>query len=359
VRARNSVGCKMEKILLGMSGGKDSTWACRVLQSKGYEVEGLLLVLHSSAPVEEARSAAERLGIKLHIADRSSRFKVAVEEYFAKEYLNGRTPNPCVECNSNIKFATLIEEADRLGIEKISTGHYVRVGKSGDRYTLCQGKDLKKDQSYFLWQLTQEVLSRFVSPLEDITKDEVVEGVVGASLVKEIKESQEICFIPDNDYVSFLKRTLLEQEVSKAFATGDFVTSDGKVVGKHSGYASYTVGQRKGLGIALGRPAFVLDILPEENKVLVGFEEDNRCQRFLADSLNFVSAEPFEGELKCFVRPRYRSPLVECEVKVKDGIANVYISTSIKSVSPGQSAVFYDTHGTVLFGGKICKEQKT
>lgn len=347
----------MEKILLGMSGGKDSTWACRVLQDMGYEVEGLLLVLHQSAPVEDAKAAAQKLGIKLHITDRSDKFKKEVEGYFANEYLSGRTPNPCVECNSKIKFATLIEEADRLGIEKISTGHYVGVGKTDGRFYISQAKDLKKDQSYFLWQLTQEMLSRFVSPLENVTKDEVVSGVVSSSLIKEIKESQEICFIPDNDYVSFLKKTFSAEETARAFSEGDYITADGKAVGRHSGYASYTVGQRKGLGIALGRPAFVLDILPEENKILVGFEEDNKCQSFETDSLNFMAVSPFEGALKCFVRPRYRSPLVECDVSIKDGSASVYTQVPIKSVSPGQSAVFYDTHGRVLFGGKIKKDK--
>ena len=348
----------MEKVLLGMSGGKDSTWACRVLQEMGYEVEGLLLVLHESAPVQEAQLAADRLGIKLHIADYSENFKREVEEYFAREYLEGRTPNPCVECNRKIKFSALAEEADRLGIEKIATGHYVTVGKVGDRYTLSQALDVKKDQSYFLWQLTQELLSRFVSPLEKASKDEVVRRVTENSLIDEIKESQEICFIPDDDYVSFLKAHLSSEDCEKAFKEGDFVKLNGENVGRHKGYASYTVGQRKGLGIALGRPAFVVGISPEENRVLLGFDEDNRCERFEADSLNFVSTPEFEGERRFFVRPRYRSPLIPCTVNIKNGKAEVITDSPIKLVSPGQSAVFYDQEGRVMLGGKICRNTR-
>lgn len=343
----------MEKVLLGMSGGKDSTWACRVLQEKGYEVEGLLLVLHDSAPVKEAQLAAERLGIKLHIAERCHKFKCEVEDYFTSEYLSGRTPNPCVECNKRIKFDTLLEEADRLGIEKISTGHYVRVGERDGRYYIAQATDVKKDQSYFLWQLSQEMLSRYVSPLEDVTKDEVVQRVTENALIDKISESQEICFIPDDDYVAFLKKRYDENGLAKAFSEGDYVTLDGKTVGKHKGFACYTVGQRKGLGIALGRPAFVVRIEPESNRVVLGFEEDNVCGGFSVDSLNFVLDRPFEGKGSYFVRPRYRSPLVPCDVEVCDGVARVTLKNGIKSVSPGQSAVFYDVEGRVAFGGKI------
>ncbi len=344
----------MEKVLLGMSGGKDSTWACRVLQEKGYEVEGLLLVLHDSAPVQEARLSAERLGIKLHIADRSEKFKREVEQYFSNEYFMGRTPNPCVECNRKIKFATIAEEADRLGIEKISTGHYVKVAKEGTRFTLSQAYDSKKDQSYFLWQLTQDILSRFVSPLQNVTKDEVVKNVTEEALIDEIKESQEICFIPDDDYISYLKAHMTSEESLKAFGEGDYVSAEGRFLGRHKGYASYTVGQRKGLGVALGRPAFVLSIQPAQNRVVLGFEEDNKCDSFAVDSLNFVSVPEFEGEGEFFVRPRYRSPLIKCNVKAENGKAYVSTESSIKLVSPGQSAVFYDSEGRVAFGGKIC-----
>lgn len=343
----------MSKILLGMSGGKDSTWACRVLQNMGYEVEGLLLVLHDSAPVKEAQLSAERLGIRLHVVQRTEFFRREVEDYFANEYLSGRTPNPCVECNSKIKFALLAEEADRLGIEKISTGHYVRAGEYNGRYTLSRAGDEKKDQSYFLWQLSQEILARFVSPLQELTKDDVVKGVVNEGLIDEIRESQEICFVPDDDYISFLRQRFDEAQLKRAFTPGDFVTLDGRTVGKHNGCASYTVGQRKGLGIALGRPAYVVKVSTEDNRVILGFEEDNLCDSFTVDGLNFVSEAPFEGEGSFFVRPRYRSPLLPCNVNIRDGCAEVNTNTPVKLVSPGQSAVFYDREGRVAFGGKI------
>ncbi len=341
----------MNKVLLGMSGGKDSTWACRVLQSMGYEVEGLLLVLHSNAPVAQAEESARRLGIKLHIADRCEKFKRDVEMHFALEYLAGRTPNPCVECNYAVKLATLIEEADRFGIEKISTGHYVRVGRLGDRYIISRATDLNKDQSYFLWKLSQEMLSRLVSPLQDLMSNDVINSVKSERLLDSVKESQEICFIPDDDYVGFLKSTFTPLESKRAFSQGDFVTSDGKKVGVHKGYASYTVGQRKGLGVALGRPAYVTAIIPETNTVVIGFEEERARVEFTADSLNFVSVAPFEGVCEAFVRTRHRAPLTPCEVKIASGRAEFKAQVPVKISAPGQSAVFYDECGRVLFGG--------
>jgi len=342
------------KVLLGMSGGKDSTWACRVLQEEGYEVEGMVLSLHSNAPVEKARLSAEKLGIKLHVSDYSEEFKREVEDNFVSVYVSGKTPNPCVECNKKIKFACLIKEADRLGIEKIATGHYVKVekGKNG-RITMRLAKDTKKDQTYFLWQLDQNTLSRLVTPLADTTKEEIVKNVTEANLMDKVEESQEICFIPDDDYVSYLKERLGKEKADRVFVSGNFVNQKGEVLGKHQGYPTYTVGQRKGLGIALGRPAYVLGINAEKNEVVLGYEEDNRTCDFKVKSLNFVSIDEFEGEMDCFVRPRYRSPLIPVTVKVEKGEATVHTHTPTKLVSPGQSAVFYDKEGRVLFGGYI------
>lgn len=343
----------MKKVLLGMSGGVDSTWSCRALQREGYEVEGLFLSLHPHADRKKAEIAGEKLGIKLHVADYSESFKEEIEEYFVKEYTLGRTPNPCVVCNRKIKFNCLLKEADKLGIDLIATGHYVRTGREGERYVLKSALDEKKDQSYFLWQLTQEELSRFVAPLAEFEKKDVVRFVKDESLSDEEGESQEICFIPDDDYISFLKSRLDADGLEKAFGKGNFVSVDGRVLGEHSGIASYTVGQRKGLGIALGRPAFVIEIRADEREVVLGFEEDNLTERFECDTLNFVSLPEFEGEISCLVRPRYRSPLIPATVSVEKGRARVKTEHEIKMTSPGQSAVFYDREGRVLFGGYI------
>lgn len=343
----------MEKVLLGMSGGIDSTFACRVLQERGFEVEGLFLSLHKNASAHDALESAKRLGIPLHVADYSDLFKREVEEYFISEYLKGRTPNPCVVCNRRIKIHTLLAEADKLGIHYVATGHYVKVGKDNDRYFLKSASDCKKDQSYFLWQLTQEQLSRLVTPLSDFEKREVIEEVKSQRLVDKTEESQEICFIPDDDYVGFLKERLTNEEKETAFGKGKFVLKDGSKVGTHNGIASYTVGQRKGLGVALGRPAFVIEIKPDSKEVVLGFEEDNKADTIKVDSINFVKMPCFEGEIDCFVRPRYRSPLIPCTASVENGKAVVKTHTPVKMPSPGQSTVFYSADGDVLFGGYI------
>ncbi len=342
-----------KKVLLGMSGGFDSTWSCKVLKDMGYEVEGLFLTLHNNADSTDAQLTAEKLGIKLHIADYKEDFKREVEDCFVSEYVKGHTPNPCVECNRKIKFDALIKEADKLGIHFISTGHYVRVGKEGDRFYIKSAKDKTKDQSYFLWKLSQEQLSRFVAPLAEYEKSAVKSLVQGENLIKKNKESQEICFIENDDYVSYLKSRLDKEGIKRAFGEGNFVTLDGRTVGRHSGIASYTVGQRKGLGVALGRPAYVLDIKADAKEVVLGFEEDNVCDSFCVQQLNFVLFDFFEGEIDCFVRPRYRSPLIPAHVKVKEGRAEVKTDTPIKKVCVGQSAVFYDSDEKVLFGGYI------
>lgn len=342
-----------EKVLLGMSGGYDSAWSCKVLEEMGYEVEGLFLSLHRNADSTDAESSADKLGIKLHIAHYEEDFKKEVENYFVGEYKEGRTPNPCVECNRKIKFDKLLKEADKLGIKYIATGHYVRVLKDGERYSLKCAKDKTKDQSYFLWKLSQEQLSRFIAPLSEYEKSEVKALVQGENLINKNKESQEICFIEDDDYISYLKKSLDTDGLEKAFGEGNFVTLDGKVIGKHMGVACYTVGQRKGLGVALGRPAYVVDIKPDKKEVVLGFEEDNVSSLFYVDSLNFVSIPEFEGTTECFVRPRYRSPLIPATVTVKEGRAEVKTITPIKKVCLGQSAVFYDENENLMFGGYI------
>jgi tRNA-specific 2-thiouridylase len=344
------------RILVGMSGGIDSTWAAKKLIDEGYLVEGIVLDMHPHSPVEKAKRSAEALGIKLHIVDCRREFSESVEQNFVREYANARTPNPCVMCNSEIKFRLIAHEARKLGIEKISTGHYVQIKHNpySDRWEMLCAEDKGKDQSYFLWRVSQEDMSMFHSVLDTKSKDGVKKELLNTGIAHESQESQEICFIPDNERVGFLMSRMTDSEKKASFSSGDFVTPRGEKVGSHSGLAYYTLGQRKGLGIALGRPAYVLKLDSSQNRVIVGFEEDNVCKSFGVNGLRFVSETPFEqGDRECFVRVRHRGALRRATVHVEGEKADVNLIDLEKSVSPGQSAVFYDENGRVLFGGWI------
>ncbi|MBR5460198.1 MAG: tRNA 2-thiouridine(34) synthase MnmA [Clostridia bacterium] len=345
--------CK--RILVGMSGGIDSTWAAKRLVEEGWTVEGAVLDMHSSSPVEQARLAADSLGIPLHIIDCRKRFKESVEDYFVSEYANGRTPNPCVVCNGEVKIKLLADTARNLGIEKISTGHYVRIVKNSEtgRFEMYSAEDKKKDQSYFLWRVAQEDWAMFHSTLERAEKESVKRELSEGEISHDGKESQEICFIPDGFRVQFLRERMCDEERLRSFTEGDFVTLDGKMVGRHSGLANYTLGQRKGLGIALGRPAYVLGLDGNTNRVTVGFEEDNVRHGFAVSELRFVSLDAFEGNIECLVRVRHRGILREATASVVGDRCTVSLKSPEKTVSPGQSAVFYDADGKVLFGGVI------
>ncbi len=347
---------KNKRILVGMSGGIDSTWTVKKLLCDSWNVEGAILIMHDNSPVAEARRAAEALGVVLHEVDCREAFSEKVERALIEEYANCKTPNPCILCNAEIKFRFLAECARSLGIDKISTGHYVKVEKDPEtnRVVLRMAEDKLKDQSYFLWRVEQEDLSMFHSTLDSCVKSQVRENLVQGGIVHDTKESQEICFIPDNDRAGYIRSHMREAEREKAFKKGEFVTLDGKCVGEHQGLVNYTLGQRKGLGIALGRPAYVLKLDAENNRVVVGFEEDNRTETFSVSGMRFVSVEPFSGEKECFVRVRHRGTLLPCVAEVTtDGCAHATLKTPDKMVSSGQSAVFYDGEGRVLFGGFI------
>ena len=344
-----------KRILVGMSGGIDSTFTAKKLLDSGWQVEGAVLVMHDASPVFEARRAAEELGIVLHEIDCREAFREKVEMATVREYEKLRIPNPCVFCNSQIKFKYLAECARRLGIGKISTGHYVKVFKNpqNSRICLAAADDKKKDQSYFLWQVSQEDLAMFYSTLESEEKSDVVKKLVETTSLNLAGESQEICFIPNDDRISFLKEKMDSEMLEKLFAKGAFVDIHGKRVGEHNGLIHYTPGQRKGLGIALGQPAYVLSLDLDKNEVKVGFAQDNVCTGFAVSSLSFVSVPEFEGTISCKVRTRHRGQLFDALVKVEKGRAAVELITPDKTVSKGQSAVFYDDDQKVLFGGII------
>ena len=341
------------RILLGISGGLDSAFAAKMLLSQGHSVEGAILVLHSYAELESAREVAKQIGIVLHEIDGRARFTAVVQRNFADEYLRGRTPNPCVICNRAVKFPLLYEYAMAHGFDAIATGHYSAVIKCGERYAIAAGKDATRDQSYVLWPLSQEILSHLVLPLSDMEKASVRKMAAKADLsVADKAESREICFIPDQDYARFISEfTGIEAR------EGDFVDEAGNVLGRHKGILNYTVGQRKGLGISLGKRMFVTSISAEHNTVTLSDDPNVTVFDFYIENAVFSGiAEPKAGEVLCAdARVRYLAPLRPASVTyLGEGKARVHLSTAARAVTPGQSAVFYED-GRILFGGIIAE----
>ncbi len=330
------------EILLGLSGGIDSEYSAKLLIDEGFEVYGLYINMlnKSTSGVEKV---ADNLGIDLKIIDKSKEFEDLVASRFAQYYKMGKTPNPCVECNRYVKIQALFEESKKRNIPYIATGHYAKVSKIGERYCVSRAKDIKKDQSYFLWKLTQEQLESIRFPLGDVIKDSILQDAsVG------YKESQDICFI-DGDYREYLKNK------SVIMTSGNFLSVDGKIIGEHKGICNYTRGQRKGLGIALGYPAFVTRIDPESNSVVLGTRDDLKIKSFCVKDLNFQSCEEFSDEREFMVKTRYRATPIKASVKINDNRAYVQLCEYDTLVTPGQSAVFYDGDN-VAFGGEIIEE---
>lgn len=340
-----------KKVLLGMSGGIDSTYAVVKLRTLGYEVEGAVLKMSEHTDVEAAKRSADALGVKLHVVDCEADFKKYVVENFVSEYSRARTPNPCIVCNREVKFKKLCDCARELGIDTVSTGHYACISRDGEtgRYYVVRGKDGKKDQSYVLWRLSQEELAMLFFPLADDVKTEVKQISKEMALPSaELKESQEICFIPSNDHTAYI-----EEYIGKKIPAGDFVDSTGKVLGRHKGVVRYTIGQRKGLGISLGKHAFVTAIDPDANTVTLGDECELFKNEFFINDIIFQKREYGEGDVvRALVKIRYAAMPAACEVTfTKDG-ARVVTDAPSRAITPGQSAVFYDDDG-VVFGGFI------
>ncbi len=337
------------RVLLGMSGGLDSTYAAIKLREKGYEVEGALLLMHDYTDIESARESADSVGIPLRIIDCRELFRHKVISSFANEYLKGRTPNPCVICNDYVKFAVLYETAKKEGFDRIATGHYAGIVQKNGRYALLRGKDEKKDQSYMLWRLRQDILSSLELPLYDLHKSDIKEKSKEMSLsAADRDESQEICFIPDNDYASYIEKNY------KSSPQGDFVDINGNTLGRHKGILHYTVGQRKGLGIALGERAFVKRIDSESNKIVISRQSESDIGESEFEICDLVFSgleEKTEGSVELFVKVRYLALPVKASVTFKRGGAKVELSEK-RVVTPGQSAVFYDGD-TVMLGAFI------
>ncbi len=343
------------KILVGMSGGIDSSFAAMKLKAQGHEVAGAVLIMHEYTDIDAARRVCEKLDIPLYEIDCRQAFDDNVKADFVYEYSNGRTPNPCIRCNQTVKFRRLYEEAIRLGFDRIATGHYARIVErmegSVRRLAFTRSLDTGKDQTYMLYRLEQDILQKLVLPLSDEIKENVRERVVEQGIVPDsISESQEICFIPNKDYVTYLEERL------GAFDEGDFVDDTGKVLGRHKGIVNYTIGQRKGLGIALGYRAFVSDIDPITNKVTLTRDGIPISRVILEDVVYSGMCKPNDGQrMDALVKLRYRAPLVKATVSfLQDGVIILDLHQPVMSVAPGQSAVIYD--GDIVIAGGIIKK---
>lgn len=360
---------KDKRVLVGMSGGIDSSAACIMLQEQGYEVVGVTMRTwdipsHFSSPeqeqpdeIVEAQAVAARLGIEHHVADVREEFRKVIVQYFIDEYMRGRTPNPCVMCNPLFKERILCEWADRTGCQWIATGHYCQIEKRNGHCYIVTGDDATKDQSYFLWKLPQEILERMLLPLGGMTKETVREYLAQKGFEAKAKggESMEICFI-DKDYRDFLREHC--PDIDERIGPGWFVDSKGLKLGQHKGFAYYTIGQRKGLGIALGEPAYVLKINPEKNTVMLGNADQLKTEYMLVEPPVAPDIEELLTCLNLSVRIRYRSRPIPCQVlRLPDnGYLLVKFATEASAITPGQSAVFYDGN-RVLGGGFIASQQ--
>lgn len=359
------------KVLIGLSGGVDSSYAALKLINMGYTVEGAILKMHSYTEVAEAEACAASLGIPLHIIDCSEQFEREVVQNFISEYKNARTPNPCIICNSEIKFAYLLEYADKNGFDLIATGHYAKmhalypdgnrreitpenrlggeICESECRFAVGFADDAKKDQTYMLWRLPQKVLGRLIFAIGEDRKDKVRQEASNAGLVSaERADSQEICFVPDGDYARFIEnRTEPSRE-------GDFVDENGKILGRHKGIIRYTVGQRKGLGISASGRIFVRKIDPISNNIILSLNDATYC-RVRISGIRFQGIAPKSAgaSLKLKVKLRYAAKPVDARVEFLEGDrAEIFLEQPVRAVTPGQSAVFYD--GDILaFGGFI------
>lgn len=346
-----------KSVMVGMSGGVDSSAAAAILIEQGYEVCGATMDLLSddikkkdNSAIEDAKKVCDMLGIKHYVLDLKKEFREFVIDYFTREYINGRTPNPCISCNKHLKFGLMYQKAKEMGIDYIATGHYARIIEIDGEYELRIGNDLSKDQSYVLYNLTQELLSHTLMPLGEFTKEEIREKCKNLGLsVANKSESMEICFVEDDDYVSFIQK--YTDHVPKS---GKIVDTNQNVLGEHKGLINYTIGQRKGIG-AYGRPMFVLEINPEKNELVLGEKGMEFSSTLIASDINFISGKVPDKDIRVQAKVRYQAKPADASLTpYGKNKLKVEFSTPQRAVTPGQSVVFYDGD-KVLGGGVVCK----
>jgi len=365
-----------------MSGGVDSSAAAAILKEQNHELVGFTMQLWNQRrgisvdengeplpsrccsldDVYDARRVAEELGFPFYVLNLEKEFERDVVQPFVNSYLSGETPIPCVACNSRLKFASLDKLASSLGCEKVATGHYARVefDEATNRYRLLRGRDPHKDQSYFLWELTQDQLSRALFPLGELSKSDARQAARDNQLaVAEKKESQEICFVPDGDYAGFIDRYLAaEQQTDRQPVAGEIVNAHGEVLGSHSGIHRYTIGQRRGIGIADARPLYVLNVDASSNKVVVGYDDELLSDEFTAAGVNWIVDNPSEP-VPAEVRVRYRHAAAPATiVPLANNRARVKFAGPQRAITPGQATVFY-RGDEVVGGGWIVKRQES
>ena len=353
------------KVVVGMSGGVDSSVAAWLLKEQGYDVIGVTMQIWQDeenevqeenggccglSAVDDARRVASSIGIPYYVMNFKQEFQKNVIDYFTKEYLNGRTPNPCIACNRYVKWEALLQRSLSIGADYIATGHYARIDKlPNGRYAIRRSATLAKDQTYALYNLTQEQLAHTLMPVGNYSKDKIREMAEEIGLqVANKPDSQDICFVPDGDYATFI-----EENADATIHQGNFVTPDGKILGKHKGIIHYTVGQRKGLGLALGYPAFVLEIRPETDEVVIGTYEESLTHTLRANELNFMSVEDITEPVRVFAKIRYNHKGAWCTVeKTGEDEITCTFDEPIRAATPGQAVVLYDGE-YVLGGGTI------
>lgn len=351
-----------KKVVIGMSGGVDSSVAAYLLKKQGYDVIGVTMQIWqedkeyedreggccSLSAVEDARRVANKIGIPFYVLNFRDAFKKDVIDYFVNEYIEGNTPNPCIVCNKKLKFGLLLDKARAIGAEYVATGHYAKIIQENGRYQLIKSDDDRKDQTYALYNFTQDQLAHTLMPCGGYTKDKIREIAKEIGLaVHNKKDSEEICFISDNNHGLYIEKA----EPNKV-KPGNFVDKNGNILGKHKGIVYYTIGQRKGLGLALGRPVFVTAIRPETNEVVVGSEEDIFKDELIAKDLNFISIEKLEKPMAVQAKIRYSAKPAEAIIyPLENGRVKVVFNDKQRAFTKGQSVVFYD--GLKVVGGGV------